>query len=71
MLADGVSSCNKEEVPVALRRVVAEGGIVSTSESVLYEIMRDAGSEGFKGVVGLVKESKESTREGLQTLCKI
>ena len=71
VLADGVSSCNKEEVPIALRRVVAEGGVVSTSESVLYEVMRDAGSEAFKGVAGLVKEWKERTREGLQTLCKI
>jgi hypothetical protein len=33
VLADGVSSCNKEEVPIALRRLQAEGVTVTTSES--------------------------------------
>lgn len=43
VLADGVSSCNKEEVPVALARLRAEGATVTTSESFLYECMGDAG----------------------------
>lgn len=43
VLADGVSSCNKEEVPVALRRLAREGAVVTTSESWLYECMGDAG----------------------------
>ena len=33
VIADGVSSCNREEVPVALARLRAEGAVVTTSES--------------------------------------
>ncbi|MCJ1438636.1 hypothetical protein MMC27_008026 [Xylographa pallens] len=71
VLADGVSSCNAEEVPIALRRLAREGAVVTTSEGFLYECMGDAGVEEFKAVAGLVKESKEGTREALQTLCKM
>lgn len=46
VLADGVSSCNKEEVPIALRRLQRDGAVVTTSESFLYECMGDAGIAG-------------------------
>ena len=42
VLADGVSSCNPQEVPVALARLRAAGAVVTTSESFLYECMGDA-----------------------------
>jgi len=71
ILADGVSSCNKEEVPIALARLRAEGAIVTTSESFLYECMGDASIAEFKGIAGVVKEYNAKTRESLQTLCKI
>lgn len=71
VLADGVSSCNAEEVPVALDRLRAEGAVVTTSESWLYECMGDAGIGEFKQMAGLVKEFSGRTREGLQALCKI
>ncbi|TDZ74487.1 Isochorismatase domain-containing protein 2 [Colletotrichum trifolii] len=68
VLADGVSSCNGEEVPVALARLRAEGVTVTTSESVLYELMGDASVPEFKGIVGLVKETGKDTKEALQAL---
>ena len=71
VLADGVSSCNKEEVPIALGRLAREGAIITTSESFLYECMGDAGIAEFKEVAKLIKETKENTKETLQTLCKI
>jgi hypothetical protein len=43
VIADGVSSCNKEEVPIALARLRSEGVVVTTSESWLYECVGDAG----------------------------
>ena len=43
IITDGVSSCNEEERGVALARLRAEGAIVTTSESWLYECMGDAG----------------------------
>ena len=71
VLADGVSSCNREEVPMALARLRAEGAIVTTSESCLYECMGDAGIDEFKSIAKLVKEYSSQTKESLQTLCKI
>ena len=71
VLADGVSSCNKEEVPIALRRLADEGAVVTTSESFLYECMGGSGLEEFMSITSLVKESKLDTMEALQALCKI
>ena len=71
VLTDGVSSCNQHERTVALRRLAREGVIVTTSESWLYECMGDAGISEFKAIAGLVKETKESTRDAVETLCKM
>ncbi|GAB7339785.1 hypothetical protein MBLNU457_6338t1 [Dothideomycetes sp. NU457] len=71
ILADGVSSCNKEEVPIALARLRSEGAIVTSSESFLYECMGDAAIPEFKAMAGVVKEYNSKTREGLQALCRI
>jgi hypothetical protein len=40
VLADGVSSCNKEEVPFALARIRQAGGITTSSESAVFQLMR-------------------------------
>jgi len=71
VLADGVSSCNPQEVPIALARLRAEGAIITTSESFLYECMGDAGIAEFKGIAGVVKEYNQATKENLQALCKM
>ena len=70
VLADGVSSCNPQEVPIALNRLRAEGAVVTTSESFLYECMGDAGIEEFRSMSKLVKEYNAKTKENLQALCK-
>lgn len=48
VIADGVSSCNKEEVPIALARLRHEGAIVTTSESLIYEAVGDAGTPEYE-----------------------
>jgi hypothetical protein len=69
VLADGVSSCNRTEVVVALDRLRAEQGItVTTSESWMYECMGDASHPGFKGLIGVVKGSKDDTQKVLEVL---
>ncbi|KAI5796381.1 Isochorismatase-like protein [Peziza echinospora] len=71
VIRDAVSSCNKEEVPVAIERMRGAGAVVTTSESWLYEVMGGADIPEFRDVLKIVKATKESTRDGLQRLCKI
>jgi isochorismate hydrolase len=71
VLADAVSSCNKEEVPIALARLRAEGAVVTSSESFLYECMGDAAISEFRDIAKLVKESKDDTKSSLEVLCKL
>ncbi|QSZ29171.1 hypothetical protein DSL72_003682 [Monilinia vaccinii-corymbosi] len=68
VLADGVSSCNAQEIPIALDRLRAAGAVVTTSESILYEIMGDASIPEFKAIATLVKESSASTKDVMSTL---
>jgi isochorismate hydrolase len=68
VIADGVSSCNKEEIPIALARLRAAGATVTTSESWLYECMGDASIPEFRAIAGLVKETSKDTKEVVSTL---
>lgn len=71
VLADGVSSCNKEEVPIALARLRAEGVVVTTSESWLYEVVGDAGAPEFKSLIGIVKDTMQDTKKALAALAPV
>lgn len=66
VLADGVSSCNDAETPIALARLRAAGAAVTTSESWIYEVMGDAGIKEFRDVAKLVRETANDTREALK-----
>lgn len=68
IIADGVGSCNPQEVGVALARLRAAGAVITTSESWIFEVMGDAKIPEFKEIVRLVKEYKEATRDALQSL---
>ena len=70
VIADAISSCNPQEIPIAINRLRAEGAVVTSSESFLYECMGDAGIPEFKSMSGLVKEYNAQTKENLQALCK-
>lgn len=70
IIADGVSSINAEERGIALSRLRDAGAIVTTSESIIFEILKDAKEPAFKGINALVKEVKEDTREAVRVLCK-
>lgn len=71
VLADAVSSCNKEEVPLALSRLRAEGVIVTTSESWMYEAVGNAGRPEFKDIIKIVKDTVKDTQVALGSLAPL
>ncbi len=68
IIADGVSSCNKGEIGIALQRLRAEGAVVTTSESFVYEVMGDAGIPEFRSIAAVVKETSSDTKDVVGTL---
>lgn len=71
VIADAVSSCNWQEIPLALDRMRRDGVDVATSESVLFQLMGDASHPRFREFARLVKEEKEVTAESLKKLLVI
>lgn len=61
IVADGVSSCNQWEVPIALDRLRQEGAIVTTSESLAFQLIGSASHSQFKAFSQLIREQKDST----------
>lgn len=55
IVTDCVSSRREEDKRVALQRMGQEGAILTTSESLLFELTRFAGTEQFKAISKLVK----------------
>ncbi|POS85360.1 hypothetical protein EPUL_003981 [Erysiphe pulchra] len=68
ILADGVSSRNREEIPVALKRLQKEGAVITTSESFLFECMGDAGIPEFKNMAKLISEFGEDSDRVVKSL---
>lgn len=55
VVADCISSRNPEDKRVALERMRMEGAIITTCESILFELARVAGTDKFKTISRLVK----------------
>lgn len=71
VLADGVSSSNKEEIPIAFDRLRQAGVVIATSESVAFQLQVDCAKPNFKIFAKTIKEEKERTREVLQALLPV
>lgn len=55
VVADCISSRSEEDKEVAMQRMRAEGAVVSTCESILFELCRSAGAKEFKAISNLIK----------------
>ncbi|NSW94192.1 MAG: hydrolase [Bacteroidales bacterium] len=55
VVEDCVSSRNLKDKRIALERIRQEGGIITTMESILFELTRRAGDEVFKKISGIIK----------------
>ncbi|KAF9288605.1 Isochorismatase domain-containing protein 1 [Mortierella alpina] len=61
ILVDGVSSTNGFEIKHALNHIKSAGGFLTTSESVLFQLICDANHDKFKSISDLVKKTREAT----------
>lgn len=52
---DCISSRNPDDKKAAVKRALAEGAVMTTSESILFELLQKAGTDTFKAVSKLVK----------------
>ncbi|WOO76933.1 Isochorismatase domain-containing protein 2 [Vanrija pseudolonga] len=68
VIADAVSSVNAPEVPIALARLRAAGVDVGSSESVLFQLMGDAGQPNFREFQRLIKGEIDNTKASLKAL---
>lgn len=55
VVEDCISSRNPEDKRVAIERMRAEGAVITTCESILFELARVAGTAEFKSISRLVK----------------
>jgi nicotinamidase-related amidase len=55
VVADCISSRNPDDKAVAIERMRHEGALITTSESLLFELMVEAGTTQFKSISRLVK----------------
>lgn len=55
VVADAVSSRNKNNCQLALERMRGEGAVISTTESALFELLEQAGTASFKSISKLVR----------------
>ncbi len=55
VVEDCISSRNPEDKRVAVERMRAEGAVITTCESILFELARVAGTDEFKAISRLVK----------------
>lgn len=61
-MIDGVSSCNSFEIPIATERMRREGAVISTSESIAFQLIGDAAQPNFRSFSKMIKEEKDNTK---------
>ena len=62
LVLDGVSSIREHDRNVAIKRLSEAGAVTTTSESLIFELMRDAKHPKFKEVLEVIKEERPDTK---------
>lgn len=70
VLADGISSSNRGEVPIAVKRMLSAGANLTTSESILFQMLQTADHDRFREISKLVKHHKEGNRIAVKELAE-
>lgn len=60
IVEDCIGSCNENDKKVAIWRMRDVGAVITTSESMLYELCRESGTDEFKELLMLIKEYKDA-----------
>ena len=68
IVADGVSSTKTGELPLLFDRLRQEGAVVTTSESLGYELVATGSNPKFKAFSQFVKDTKDQTIAAEQVL---
>ena len=55
IIADAVSSRSAENKQIGLARMAAAGAVISSTEMLLFELLKNAGHEKFKELAALIK----------------
>ncbi|TFG96405.1 MAG: hydrolase [Calditrichales bacterium] len=55
VIADCISSRKPDDMTIAVERMHREGAIISTVESILFELCREAGTDTFRQISKLIK----------------
>ena len=55
VVADCIASRKDSDNQCSLQRMKAAGAVITTYESVLYELLRGAKADGFKAISAIVK----------------
>ena len=59
LVCDAVSSQRPYDRTVAINRLREAGAVLTTTESIIFDLMRDAKHPNFKAISGLIKKQKE------------
>lgn len=60
IVEDCIGSCNENDKKVAIWRMRDVGSVITTSESMLFELCREAGTDEFNELLKLLKEYKDA-----------
>ncbi|KAI0829331.1 Isochorismatase hydrolase [Trametes gibbosa] len=70
VLADGVSSCHRDEVGIALSRMRQAGAQITTSETAAFELQVDADKSNFRQFSQIIKDERHNTALALEALVR-